>query len=142
MDKVHYVGCLMASYGGNLLCRLGKKLHTTISPATINCWVPPGRRPLRIHELRKFTKVTGQSCKDIRLIVLTYFRSSLTLREPMNQPCGSCDGATPCVAWVHRHTRSRYSRSREPMNLDIASSQEIVILPTSKREIKLRLKGR
>jgi len=104
-----------------------KELHATFRHHFVKRWVPPGRRPLRIHELRKstgFANVTGQYCKDIRLIVLTYFRSSLTLREPMNQPCGSCDGATPCVAWVHRHTRSRYSRSREPMNLDIASSQK------------------
>lgn len=119
-----------ASVGGNLLCRLGEVARNF-----------PGRRPLRIHELRKFTKVTGQSCKDIRLIVLTYFRSSLTLREPMNQPCGSCDSAPPCVARVHRHTRFALLAFARAYELDIASSQEIVILPTSKREIKLRPKS-
>jgi len=36
----------------------------------------PGRRPLRIHELRKFTgyaNVTGEYRRDIRLIILAIF---------------------------------------------------------------------
>lgn len=70
------VGCLMASYGGNLLCRLGEKLHATLSPAAIVAGYPLGRRPLRIHELRKFTgyaNVTGEYRRDIRLIILAIF---------------------------------------------------------------------
>ena len=45
------------------------------------------------------------------------------------------------LEYIDTHV-SRYSRFARAYELDIASSQEIVILPTSKREIKLRLKGR
>lgn len=117
LDKVHYVGCL----------------------------TPPkevSRRPLRIHQLRKFTKVTGQSCKTCVLLYWPIFEVHRFSENRWINP------VVPATARLHASLEyidthvSRYSRFARAYELDIASSQEIVILPTSKREIKLRLKSR
>jgi len=58
-----------------VLCLLRRQPAMQVGRSVVK-QLSPGRRPLRIHELRKFTgyaNVTGEYRRDIRLIILAIF---------------------------------------------------------------------
>ena len=131
LDKVHYVGCLMPPTEAT--CYAGwEKLHATF-PADDH-W-----------EYMNYANSLKWPANPAKTYVLLYWPIFevhwLSENRWINPVVPATARLHASLEYIDTHV-SRYSRFARAYELDIASSQEIVILPTSKREIKLRLKGR
>lgn len=120
-----------ASYGGNLLCRLGEVVYATF-PADDH-W-----------EYMNYANSLKWPANPAKTYVLLYWPIFevhwLSENRWINPVVPATARLHASLEYIDTHV-SRYSRFARAYELDIASSQEIVILPTSKREIKLRPKS-